>query len=107
MSRFAILPIGVIAWLLGSTPSIANQSSNKYLKEACISALKNQLVNPQSSNISSVEHIGSNGLGSFIINYSARSKSGATVKEGAFCELTNRATVSIVNAARSDFSHLK
>ena len=108
MKRIFVLGLMTVAHIYAA-PSFADQSKNKYLKAACTSVLENLLLNPQSLKVSSVSYSSSNGvgLGAFFIDYSALGKSGVVVEERAFCELTDRATVSIMSGARRDYSHLK
>lgn len=108
MKRIFVLGLMTVAYIYAA-PSFADQSKNKYLKAACTSVLENLLLNPQSLKVNSVSYSSSNGvgLGAFFIDYSALGKSGVVVEERAFCELTDRATVSIMSGARRDYSHLK
>ena len=109
MKRIFVLALMTVAHI-HAAPSFADQSKNKYLKAACTSVLENLLLNPQSLEVNSVSYYSSSngvGLGKFFIDYSALGKSGVVVEERAFCELTDRATVSIKSGARRDYSHLK
>ena len=105
--KFALALVTVVH--ICAAPSFADQSENRYLKAACTSVLKNLLLNPHSLKVNSVSYSSSTGtgLGAYFIDYSALGKSGAVVKERAFCELTDRATVSIMSGARRNYSHLK
>ena len=108
MKRIFVFGLMAVAHIYAA-PSFADQSKNNYLKAACTSVLENLLLNPQTLKVNSISYSSSNGvgLGAFFIDYSALGKSGVVVEERAFCELTDRATVSIMSGARRDYSHLK
>ncbi|CAI8160202.1 MAG: Uncharacterised protein [Prochlorococcus marinus str. MIT 9215] len=106
------LPAVLLAFLFYPNAALANQAGNRFLKDACISILKNLLFKPQTLQISAIKyskHSNTNPdtLGAILVDYSAKNKSGLIVDERAYCELTDRATVSIMSGARRNFSHLK
>ena len=95
--------------LLVFTPVVskANQVS-PHLESACVEILKSRLKKPASLKITTIESTqGSNtSPGSIFVDYTASNNSGKIIKERAYCQVPDRATVSMMTAHRREYSHL-
>ena len=94
-SAVLVNPLAAVAEVKSMTPT-------KYQVAACKSILEHLLLRPESLQVLVYEPSD----GYILIDYKAKNMEGNFIQERAFCEITNRATVSIMTAHRRYSSHL-
>jgi len=108
MIRKLLATAGLGSFVILSPAVVKANQISTHLEGACVEILKSRLKKPDSLKVKNIESTqGSDSSpGSIFIDYAASNRSGKIIQERAYCQVPDRATVSMMTAHRREYSHL-